>query len=102
MAHWRRVNRQWSDIVTMITAEKIQVYESFSGLWDGLALTGNAHQKDLFEGNDDWHQLANFYQDILLINNKLASTTYIDKALEKMHECCDQESYLILMGKVIL
>lgn len=85
----------------MITAEKIQVYDRCSGFWDGLALTGTAHQKDLFEDNDDWYLLTNFYQDIQLINDKLAAAEYTQNALDKIKECCDNEACAILVGRIV-
>ncbi|MCW4468020.1 hypothetical protein OGH69_03505 [Flavobacterium sp. MFBS3-15] len=85
----------------MITAEKIQVYDAFNGNWDGLALTGDTHQKNLFEASDDWYHLTNFYQDIVLINDKLASAEYAYDILAKMKEYCDEEGYKILTFKIV-
>ncbi|AWH85585.1 hypothetical protein HYN59_10905 [Flavobacterium album] len=85
----------------MITAEKIQVYDTFNGLWDGLALTGITHQKSLFETNDDWYHLTNFYQDITLVNNKLASAGYATDILARMKEYCDEEGYKMLASKIV-
>uniref|UniRef100_UPI0025E6223A hypothetical protein n=1 Tax=uncultured Flavobacterium sp. TaxID=165435 RepID=UPI0025E6223A len=73
----------------MITAEKIRVYDAFNGLWDGLALTGSTFEKNLFEANDDWYHLTNFYQDVTVISNKLASAKYAKAALARMKQYCD-------------
>jgi hypothetical protein len=85
----------------MITAEKIRVYDAFDGLWDGLALTGDIHEKSLFESNDDWYHLTNFYQDIVFINNKLASAEYAKNTLVMMEEYCDEEGYKILIARIV-
>lgn len=85
----------------MITVEKIHVYDTFNGLWDGLALTGDTHEKSLFEANDDWYNLTNFYQDITLINNKLASAEYTKATLARMKEYCDNEGYEILFSRFV-
>jgi len=85
----------------MITVEKIQIYETFGGLYDGLALIGDQHQKQLFENNDDWYFLDGFYQDILLMNGKMASTDYSKSALSKMQERCDPDGYCMLLDKIM-
>ncbi len=101
MVYWGGTFREWGDIVIMITAEKIKVYDTFGGLDDGLALTGSDYQKQLFENSDDWYFIMNFYQDILLINNKLASLDYIKKAMDTIKERCDNEAYYILASRIM-
>lgn len=84
----------------MITAEKIKVFDRFGGDEDGLARVGSDHEKKIFEANDDWFQIINFYQDVTLINNQLASADYVKSAIEKMRRNCNDEAYKILMDRI--
>jgi len=84
----------------MITVEKLRVYDSYEGDVDSLARMGNEHENRLFTSNGDWMLITNFYQDILLINNWLASKAYAENCMVSMRANCDDESYQILLSKL--
>jgi hypothetical protein len=84
----------------MITREKLKIFDSYAGDIDGLARCGNDFEKQLFEDNE-WSIIDNLYQDIELINKKLVAKSYLDKTLITLKENCNQESYSILIAKII-
>ncbi|GEM58372.1 hypothetical protein B0A78_07070 [Flavobacterium columnare NBRC 100251 = ATCC 23463] len=83
----------------MITKEKIKVFDSYNGDIDGPARVGSDYEKKLF-GNNEWSLIDNFYQDIELINKRLAAQTYIEQTFVKLKENCDNESFEIFTGKI--
>lgn len=85
----------------MITPEKIKVYDSFDGDEDGLERIGNSKQQLLFDESDDWYMIRDFYQDIHLINNKLASSDYAKKVVAQIKKQCDSDAYRIFISKII-
>jgi hypothetical protein len=85
----------------MITVEKLTVYDNYKGDRDGLARTGSKHEKDLFADTNDWSLIDNFYQDIVLINDWLASKAYAENSIVNMKNHCDAESFEVLMGKLV-
>ncbi len=76
----------------MITIEKVKIFDSYGGDFDGLARVGREYEKKMFD-NNDWSLIDNFYQDSELINKGLAAQTYIEQTFAKLKENCDQESF---------
>jgi len=83
----------------MITIEKLKVFDSYGGDSDGLARVGRDYEKKLFD-NKDWSLIDNFYQDIDLINKRLAAQTYIEKTFVKLKENCDSDSFEAFTEKI--
>jgi hypothetical protein len=84
----------------MITTEKIKIFNSYSGDIDGLARGGRGYEKNLFD-TDDWSLIDNLFQDIELINKRLAAQTYIDQTIVKLKDNCDNDSYELFVSKII-
>jgi hypothetical protein len=76
----------------MITIDKIKIFDSFRGDIDGLARAGRDSEKKLFD-NNDWSLIDSFYQDIELINRRLAAPTFIDQTIAKLKDNCNDESF---------
>jgi len=76
----------------MITIDKIKIFDSYRGDIDGLARVGRDSEKKLFD-NNDWSLIDSFYQDIELINRRLAAQTYIEQTIAKLKDNCNDESF---------
>lgn len=83
----------------MITTEKIKIFNSYGGDSDGLARVVRDSEKKLFDHND-WSVIGNFYQDIELINKRLAAQTYIEKTIAKLKDNCDNESFDLFISSI--
>ena len=83
----------------MITIEKIKIFDNYGGDIDGLARVGCDYEKKLFD-NNDWSLIDNFYQDIELINKRLAAKTYIEQTFANLKENCDHESFVWFIKRI--
>ncbi len=83
----------------MITIEKIKIFDSYGGDTDALARVGLDSEKKLFD-NNDWSLIDNFYQDIELINKRLAAQRYIDETITKLKDNCDNESFDLFTSRI--
>lgn len=76
---------------SMITKEKIKIFDRYAGDIDSFARSGRDHEKKVLS-DIEWFLIDNFYQDIELINKKLAAQTYTEQTIVKLKENCDRES----------
>ncbi len=83
----------------MITTEKIKIFDSYGGYYDGFARVGLEDEKAIFD-NDDWHIISCFYQDIELIKKRLAAQSYIDQTIDKLKLHCDKDSFKKLANEL--
>ncbi|MFZ4475389.1 MAG: hypothetical protein ACOYPR_09375 [Saprospiraceae bacterium] len=83
----------------MITTEKIKIFNSYGGDIDALARVGRDYEKKLFD-NNDWSLIDNLFQDIELINKRLAAQTYIDQTFVNLKDNCDHDSYELFVSKI--
>lgn len=83
----------------MITTEKIKIFNSYGGDSGGLARVGCNSEKKLFDHNN-WSVISNFYQDIELINNRLATQNNIEKTIAKLKVNCDNESFDLFTSSI--
>lgn len=83
----------------MITVHKIQVYNKYGGDEDGMSRSGNEADKDVIRG-DEWTKIRDFYQDIHLVSQHLASKEYIEKLKGRLRNHCDQDSYAYFVAKI--
>ena len=83
----------------MITIEKIKIFDNYGGDIDGLARVGRDYEKKLFD-NNDWSLIDNFYQEIELINKRLAAQTYIEQTFANLKENCDHESFVWFIKRI--
>lgn len=83
----------------MITVEKIKIFNSYGGDIDGLARNSRTNDHNLITDNE-WALIDNFFQDIELINKRLAAQTYIDQTFTKLKDKCDRDSYELFVSKI--
>jgi hypothetical protein len=83
----------------MITIKKLQIFDSYGGLIDGLLTVGKKEERELFN-NSDWSVISSFYQDIELIRKGRAAQSYIDKVISTMNEYCDKDSFEVLTSRM--
>jgi phosphoenolpyruvate carboxylase len=83
----------------MITIEKIKIFNNYGRDIDGLARVGRDFEKKLFD-NDDWSLIDNLFQDIELINKRLAAQTYIVQTFAKLKDNFDHDSYQLFVSKI--
>lgn len=84
----------------MITIDKIKIFDRYGGDIDGLARVGGDFEKKLFD-NNDWSLIDDFYQDIELMNKRLAAQTYIDHTIAKLKYNCDIETFDLLTSRIV-
>src|SRR4051812_10866314 len=83
----------------MITKEKLKIFDSYEGDVDQFARVGSGSEKKLFDAND-WSLIENLYQDIALINKRLAAQIFIDKTFVNLRENFDRDSYDYFISKI--
>jgi hypothetical protein len=84
----------------MITIEKYQIFEQYSGDSDGFARLASKTEKELFD-SEDWVLIDSFIQDIELINKGLVSSDYKEKILDKLKSEADLATFNILTKDLI-
>lgn len=77
----------------MITKEKLEVYDKFEGLDDGLLHMGTEEEKKLFD-EDDWSIIDGFIQDIIIVENGLASESYAEDLQKNLREHCNSKEVI--------
>lgn len=77
----------------MITKEKLEIYSKYGGLNDGLSLVGTEEQKKIFS-DDDWSIIDGFVQDIIIVENGLASKKYTEDLKQKLNENCSSREVI--------
>ena len=83
----------------MITLEKIDIYNKYSGDSDGFAKSACEADKALFEDNE-WMQIENILRDIELINKQLVAQSFIHQTLKRLKEYCDTKAYDALVATI--
>ena len=74
----------------MITKEKLKIYLKYGGDGDAWARSNFADKHAKINDND-WALIDNLIQDLTLIENKVASETYIADIEIRINEICDGE-----------
>lgn len=83
----------------MISVEKIKIFDRYTGDIDGFARSGRDHEKSVL--NDyEWSLINSFYQDIELINKKLAAQVYTEQIIVKLKDNCDRESLELFTNRI--
>lgn len=83
----------------MITVEKIKIFNRYGGDIDGLARNSRSNDHNLITDNE-WTLIDNFFQDIELINKRLAAQTYVEGTFVKLRDKCDRDSYELFVSKI--
>ena len=69
----------------MITEEAIQIYIHYEGNEDYFTRCGSQEHKDIFSGNN-WLEIDDLVQDILLIKRNLITNEYAEKVKQKIQQ----------------
>ena len=85
----------------MITIQKLEVYEKYSGDEDQLARISLETERELFDENSDWFEIMNFKQDIRMISQNLVSDEYRKSSIERMKKLCDNDTFEILTKSIL-
>lgn len=85
----------------MITIQKLEVYEKYSGDEDQLERISLKTERELFDENSDWFEIMNFKQDIFIITQNLASDEYRKSSIERMKKLCDNDTFEILTKSIL-
>ncbi len=83
----------------MITLEKIDIFNKYSGDSYGFAKSASEAYKALFEANE-WMQIENFFIDIERINKQFVSQSYINQTLQRLKEYCDDLAFVALVDTI--
>lgn len=67
----------------MITSEKLNIYDKYSGDLDAFARVGTEKEKSIFN-DDEWAFIDDLIQDIILLEKKLLSKEMEYKVKEKI------------------
>ena len=89
-------------MTTIITIDRLKLYNAYGGDIDGFSRTNSKKNKDVFgDGSDGaWAAISSKLQDIELISKRLSSQDYTDKVLRELKEICDTQSFTALSGKI--
>lgn len=74
----------------MITADKLKLFERYSGDVDAWARSGSKKEQLIMMDND-WYLIDDMIQDLNLIKKGLASADFQDKLKLKLNTNCDNE-----------
>lgn len=87
---------------TIITIDKLKLYNDFGGDIDGFSRTNSKKNKEVFGDDSDnaWATISNKLQDIELISKRLASQKYTEKTFQELNEICDTQSFATLTSKI--
>jgi hypothetical protein len=83
----------------MLTIEKINIFTNYRGDIDGPTRNSRSNDYDLITDNE-WALIDNFFQDIELINKRLAAQTYVDRIFLNLKDKCDQDSFELFTSKI--
>ena len=89
-------------MTTIITIDRLKLYNAFGGDIDGFSRTNSIKNKQIFGNDSDnaWATISSKLQDIELISKRLASQDYVEKILRELREICDTESFAALTSKI--
>jgi hypothetical protein len=89
-------------MTTIITIDRLNLYNAYGGDIDGFSRTNSKKNKEVFGDDSDnaWATISSKLQDIALISKRLASQTYTDKTLQELKEICDIQSFAALTSKI--
>lgn len=73
----------------MLTAEKVEIYKSYKGYYDGYYIQNKTKSRVI--SDEEWFMLDNFIQDIYLIRKQVAAKSFEIELLRRLNENCDNE-----------
>jgi len=87
---------------TIITIDKLKLYNTYSGDIDGFSRTNRKKNKEVFGDDSDnaWAAISSKLQDIELISKRLSSQDYTFTTLKELKEICDTQSFAALTSKI--
>jgi hypothetical protein len=86
-------------LYNMITTEKIKIFNSYGGDIIEFARNRGSSDHNLISDNE-WQIIDNFFQEIELINKRLATQTSIEQTLLRFKIKCDSDSFKMLTDKI--
>ena len=89
-------------MTTLITIDKLKLYNNFGGYIDGFSRKNTKKIKKVFRDDADnaWATISSKLQDIELISKRLSAQDYTDKTLRELKEICDTQSFEALTSKI--
>lgn len=80
----------------MITIEKLLIFKEFKGDVDSWSRQSSINSEYYFESKD-WTLIDNLIQDVIIVNNGLASKVFTDKLENDLLKNCDCNETMILL-----
>ncbi len=80
----------------MITREKLLIFKKFNGDADGWSRQSTINSNFYFESKD-WVWIENLIQDLIIVNNGLASQSFSDKLENDLLKNCDSNETITLL-----
>ena len=80
----------------MISKVKLGIYKKYDRDENEIFLYGNDYEKKNFEKNNDWNEIANLIQNIILITDNLASEDFKQKTLREIEIKIEKEAVDLL------
>lgn len=89
-------------MTTLITIDKLKLYNAYGGDIDGFSRKISKKNKKVFGDDADnaWATISSKLQDIEFISKRLSSQDYTDKTLRELKEICDTQSFEALTSKI--
>jgi len=89
-------------MTTIITLDRLNIYNAYDGDIDGFSRTNSKKNKEIFGEDSDsaWATITSKLQEVELISKRLASQDYTDKTLRELKEICDTQSFAALTSKI--
>jgi hypothetical protein len=79
----------------MITSEKVELFKSYKGYYDGYHIQSNGKGKII--SADEWFLLGNLIQDIYLIRKGKAADSFKESIKEQLSKNCDTDETIKLI-----
>lgn len=79
----------------MLTSEKIEVFKSYKGYYDGYHFQNNSIEKII--SDDEWFLISNLMQDLHLIRMNLCSKSFENLVNELLLKNCDAKETIKLI-----
>lgn len=73
-----------------ITRAQLEIYEKYAGDIDWVYRLNDEKATKLFDNNDSWRTIQLIIEDILLIDKKLVSEEYKNRALTEIENSIDK------------
>lgn len=83
----------------MVNLKNIEIFKTYQGDGDGFVRSATVEEKSIMSYNE-WSFVDNIIQDLKLIENDLASQTYLNVVNQRLRENCDSEETIQELKKI--